>query len=260
MLDISFPRREDSLDVEVSASGYTKEMQADDELLHPVGPDDIETEEGSEFLLYDEEVSEKAKVDGSENQSERNSVDESVDCCGRLSGDLKQIKEDDVSEETANAHSFDMIEFSRALEEMKGQAVENNSVTHFSGEKHSTENDTRQDGKRGQGGSPTGSEEDEDERPHLTVLSSLNKEFRSFRYRFLWIDFFTLIWRPVLSLILVTVFFQITWQLYSELAFMCKMKADNPFVKIPISLHNRPHARQHIDSILSSLYKLITFK
>lgn len=45
----SFPRREDSLDVEVSASGYTKEMQADDELLHPVGPDDknIETEEGS---------------------------------------------------------------------------------------------------------------------------------------------------------------------------------------------------------------------
>nr|6FDN_A Chain A, Serine/threonine-protein kinase RIO2 [Homo sapiens]6FDN_B Chain B, Serine/threonine-protein kinase RIO2 [Homo sapiens] len=30
-------RREDTLDVEVSASGYTKEMQADDELLHPLG-------------------------------------------------------------------------------------------------------------------------------------------------------------------------------------------------------------------------------
>lgn len=235
MLDISFPRREDSLDVEVSASGYTKEMQADDELLYPVGPDDIETEEGSEFLLSDEEVSEKAKVDGSENHSERNSVDESVDCCGRLSGDLKQIKEDDVSEEAADAHDFDMIEFSRALEEMSGQAVESSSVTHFSGEKHSTENDTRQGGKRGQGGRPAGPEEGEGERPHPTVLSSLNKEFRPFRYRFLWIDFFTLIWRPVLSLILVTVFFQITWQLYSELAFMCKMKAITLLLKFQLA-------------------------
>ncbi|XP_008142741.1 serine/threonine-protein kinase RIO2 isoform X1 [Eptesicus fuscus] len=174
-------RREDSLDVEVSASGYTKEMQADDELLHPIGPDDIETEEGSEFSFSDEEVSEQAKVYRSENQSERNSVDESVDCCGRLSGDLEQIKEGDVSEESADAHNFDMTEFNQALEEIKGQVVENNSVTHFSGEKNNTENDTRQDAKRGQGGSPTGSEEYEDECPHLIALSSLNKEFRPFR-------------------------------------------------------------------------------
>ncbi|KAK1345101.1 hypothetical protein QTO34_013807 [Cnephaeus nilssonii] len=174
-------RREDSLDVEVSASGYTKEMQADDELLHPVGPDDNETEEGSEFSFSDEEVSEQAKVYRSENQSERKSVDESVDCCGRLSGDLEQIKEGDVSEESADAHNFDMTEFNQALEEIKGQVVENNSVTHFSGEKNNTENDTRQDAKRGQGGSPTGSEEYEDECPHLIALSSLNKEFRPFR-------------------------------------------------------------------------------
>lgn len=190
MLDISFTRREDSLDVEVSASGYTKEMQADDELLHPVGPADIETEEGSELSFSDEELSEHAKVYRSENQRERNSADESGDCCGRLPGDLEQIKEDDVSEESADAHDFDMTEFNQALEEVKGQVVENNSVTHFSGEKNNTENDTRQDGKRGQGGSPTGSEEYEDECPHLIALSSLNKEFRPFRYRFLMIDFF----------------------------------------------------------------------
>ncbi|CAK6444403.1 unnamed protein product [Pipistrellus nathusii] len=174
-------RREDSLDVEVSASGYTKEMQADDELLHPVGPADIETEEGSELSFSDEELSEHAKVYRSENQRERNSADESGDCCGRLPGDLEQIKEDDVSEESADAHDFDMTEFNQALEEVKGQVVENNSVTHFSGEKNNTENDTRQDGKRGQGGSPTGSEEYEDECPHLIALSSLNKEFRPFR-------------------------------------------------------------------------------
>nr|XP_045368469.1 serine/threonine-protein kinase RIO2 isoform X2 [Camelus bactrianus] len=167
-------RREDSLDVEVSASGYTKEMQADDELLHPVGPDDknIETEEESEFSFSDEEVSEKAKDCRSENESGLNTID---DCYCGSSGDLEQIKEDSLSEESANPHSFEMTEFSQALEEVKRQIVENNSITEFSGE---AKNDTRQDG---QGGIPMGSEEDEDECPHLIALSSLNKEFRPFR-------------------------------------------------------------------------------
>lgn len=176
-------RREDSLDVEVSASGYTKEMQADDELLHPVGPDDkdTETEEGSEFSFSDEEVPEKAKVYRSENQSERNSVDESVHCCCSSSGDLEEIKADNLSEESTDAHNFEMTGFNQALEEIKGQVVENKSVTEFSEEKNKTENDMRQDGKTGQGGIPTGSEEDEDECPHLIALSSFNKEFRPFR-------------------------------------------------------------------------------
>lgn len=176
-------RREDSLDVEVSASGYTKEMQADDELLHPVGPDDkyTETEEGSEFSFSDEEVPEKAEVYRSENQSERNSVDESVHCCCSSSGDLEEIKADNLSEESADAHNFEMTGFNQALEEIEGQVVENKSVTEFSEEKNKTENDTRQGGKTGQGGIPTGSEEDEDECPHLFALSSFNKEFRPFR-------------------------------------------------------------------------------
>ena len=183
MLGISFPRREDSLDVEVSASGYTKEMQADAELLHPVGPDDTETEEGSDFSFSDEEVSEKAKVRRSENPGEQNSVEESVDCCCRSPGDLEQVQEDDLSEQSAAAHYFDMTKFSQALEEMKGQVVENNSATEFSGEEDKTENDTRQDGETGRGGNPASSEEYEDECPHLVALSSLNKDFRPFRYR-----------------------------------------------------------------------------
>ncbi|XP_032967064.1 serine/threonine-protein kinase RIO2 isoform X2 [Rhinolophus ferrumequinum] len=176
-------RREDSLDVEVSASGYTKEMQADDELLHPVGPDDkyTETEEGSEFSFSDEEVPEKAKVYRLENQSERNSEDESVHCCCSSSGDLEEIKEDNLSEKSADAHNFEMTGFNQALEEIKGQVVENKSVTEFSEEQNKTENDTRQDGKTGPGGIPTGSEEDEDECPHRIALSSFNKEFRPFR-------------------------------------------------------------------------------
>lgn len=183
MLGISFPRREDSLDVEVSASGYTKEMQADDELLHPVGPDDIETEEGSDFFS-DEEVSEKAKVCRSENPSEQNSADGLVDCCRRSPGNLERVKEDDLSEQSAAAHYFNMTNFSQALEEIKGQFVEDNPATEFSGEENKTENDIRQDGETGQGGNPASSEECEDECPHLVALSSLNKEFRPFRYRF----------------------------------------------------------------------------
>ncbi|XP_045755155.1 serine/threonine-protein kinase RIO2 [Mirounga angustirostris] len=176
-------RREDSLDVEVSASGYTKEMEADSELLHPVGPDDknTETEDRSEFSHSDEEMSEKAKVCSLENQSDRNSTDETADCCCISSGDLEQIKEDDLSEESADAHNFEIPEFIRALEEIEGQDVDNSSVTECSEEKNKTENDTRQDGKAGQGGIPMGSEEYEDACPHLIALSSLNKEIRPFR-------------------------------------------------------------------------------
>nr|KAF6442134.1 RIO kinase 2 [Rousettus aegyptiacus] len=184
-------RREDSLDVEVSASGYTKEMQADDELLHPVGPDDkyTETEEGSEFSFSDEEVSEKAKVCRSENQSEQNSIGESVDLCCRSSGDLEQIKEDNLSKESDDTYNFEMTEFNQAVEELKEQVVENNSAPEFSGEKNKTENDTRQDSKIDQEGISVSSEEYEDECPHLIALSSLNKEFRPFRYRSLLIAF-----------------------------------------------------------------------
>lgn len=175
----------------MSASGYTKEMQADDELLHPVGPDDkyIETDEGSEFSFSDEEVSEKAKFCRSENQSEQNSIGESVDLCCTSSGDLEEIKEDSLSKESNDTYNFEMTEFNQALEELKGQVVENNSAPKFSGEKNKTESDTRQDGKINQGGIPMSSEEYEDECPHLIALSSLNKEFRPFRYRSLLIAF-----------------------------------------------------------------------
>ncbi|XP_052499631.1 serine/threonine-protein kinase RIO2 isoform X2 [Budorcas taxicolor] len=173
-------RREDSLDVEVSASGYTKEMQADDELLHPAGPDDknIETEERSESPFSDEEMSERAKDCRSENESGRNSVGESVGCCCGSLENLEQIKEESLSEDNADAHRFEMTEFSQALEEIGGQVVESSSVTEFPGENSRRERDARQDGETG---ILVGPEEAEDECPHLIALSSLNKEFRPFR-------------------------------------------------------------------------------
>ncbi|XP_039080614.1 serine/threonine-protein kinase RIO2 [Hyaena hyaena] len=176
-------RREDSLDIEVSASGYTKEMQADDELLHPLGPDDKnrETEDESEFLHSDEELSDKAEVRKSKNQSDQNSTDESADYCCISSGDLEQIKEDDLSEKNADAHNFELPEFSQALEEIKGQVIDNSSITECPEETDKIENDTRQNGKTGQRGIPMGCEDCEDACPHLIAMSSVNKEIRSFR-------------------------------------------------------------------------------
>ncbi|XP_036888124.1 serine/threonine-protein kinase RIO2 [Sturnira hondurensis] len=174
-------RREDSLDVEVSASGYTKAMQADDELLHPAGPGDTETEGGSDFSFSDEEVSEKATVCRADSPSEHDFVEGLADCRCRSPGDRGQGRGGGLSQQGAAAHSFSMARLSRALEEVQGPVVGNHSVTEFSGEEDKTGNDTRQDGETGQGGNPAGSDECEDEHPHLVSLSSLNKEFRPFR-------------------------------------------------------------------------------
>ncbi|XP_062040943.1 serine/threonine-protein kinase RIO2-like [Lepus europaeus] len=176
-------RREDSLDVEVSASGYTKEMQVDDKLLHSLGPDDgnSATEQGSDCSLSDEEASEEAKVCRSENESEKSSVDEACGHCRRSPGELERIKEDSLLGEHTGIHVFEITGFRQALEEMKGQVVESNLTTELSGEKNRTENGTWQDGQTGPGGVAAGPEECEDECPDLIALSSLNKEFRPFR-------------------------------------------------------------------------------
>lgn len=104
-------KREESLDVEVSASGYTKEMQADDELLHPAGPGDEpgDTEEDAGPSLSEEEAS--GAEDGREPCSEAASVGPGRGSSG------------DGEEE----HAFTMTELSRALGGMKEQVVESSS-------------------------------------------------------------------------------------------------------------------------------------
>ncbi|XP_006885442.1 PREDICTED: serine/threonine-protein kinase RIO2 [Elephantulus edwardii] len=174
--------RENSLDVEVSASGYTKEMQADDELLHPLGPDDknIETEGGSEFSFSDEEDSLKVKVCEPENESEENTAGESDGGGCGSPGNLSHVKPGGQSEESTGAHGFEMTELNQAIHEIKGQVGENSPVTEFSEDRNRCENDTRQDSPADHGGI-LGSEEYEDECPPLKTLSSLNQEFRLFR-------------------------------------------------------------------------------
>lgn len=161
-------------------------MQEDDELLQPLGPDDknTEREEGSAFSLSEDELSEKAKVCSSEAENKQDTMGDSGCCCSS-SADLEQMK-GDSSEESAPAHSFEMPEFSQPLEEIKGQMVENRCTAKFS-EENRTENDTEQEDQTSQGGTPAGSEEEEDDCPCLVSGSPLNREPRPFRYRLLWI-------------------------------------------------------------------------
>ncbi|XP_028661577.1 serine/threonine-protein kinase RIO2 [Erpetoichthys calabaricus] len=100
-------RREMSLDVEIAASGYTREMQQDDELLHPEGPDE-ECEDG-DF---------KTKEGDSESNSEEESRGESevVSCLSENSCKAFNHMEEDI----------DLTEFKRSLLELEGQSCERN--------------------------------------------------------------------------------------------------------------------------------------
>ncbi|XP_052025400.1 serine/threonine-protein kinase RIO2 [Apodemus sylvaticus] len=196
-------RREDSLDVEVSASGYTKEMQADDDLLHPVGPDDKDTEaeEADDDLLHpvgpddkdteaeeesdssmsgEEMLEEKAKIQRSALDKEPSPAGGAGGTCCCSAAGSKHRKEDSVAEESADVCGFEVTALNQAVAEVERQVLTPRSVTELSEESSRTENDARHDGQPGQS-SPAASEDSEDEPAPLIALSPLNKEFRPFR-------------------------------------------------------------------------------
>ncbi|XP_072453449.1 serine/threonine-protein kinase RIO2 [Notamacropus eugenii] len=182
-------RREDSLDVEIFASGYTKEMQENDELLHPLGPDDesLEIHEGSEYPSSLEELTKKVKTSQLENL--RNLIDKSDnDCKMNPSEDLVQKNIDVLCEDKNSAQCFEMTEFSHSLEEIQEEIVEgkkrscikHSEIIDFHEEENSSENITEED-QMHQGEIATDCQEYEDECPDLVNLSALNKELRPFR-------------------------------------------------------------------------------
>ncbi|XP_044147247.1 serine/threonine-protein kinase RIO2 [Bufo gargarizans] len=168
-------QKECSLDVEIEVSGYTKEMQEDDELLQPTGPDDVE--EGDDETVctppngdYEQDTNtiEDARVLEATDRvhPEGSETIPSSDNCGR---------------------SLDMAEFNKALDELEGGAVEKNDkkTTELSvagedvrdslgNEKLSLDEDV---GSRGS----DELEDYKDECPDLVGLSGANKEYRPFR-------------------------------------------------------------------------------
>ncbi|TDH12693.1 hypothetical protein EPR50_G00049960 [Perca flavescens] len=137
-------RRSYSLDVEVSASGFTKDLERDAALLHPAGPEEEEDdeEEGDDEETTDEEV-EKECVDMEEYK--------------HAMLELEGLKVSD-----SHADIQDKENESEKGEEQKGTATS----TGRSDEDKNLEEEMN---------------EAEDECPELADLSASNKEFKPFR-------------------------------------------------------------------------------
>ncbi|XP_062873719.1 serine/threonine-protein kinase RIO2 [Trichomycterus rosablanca] len=136
-------RKACSLDVEVSASGYTKELQQDDELLHPTGP------EGEEMLSEDEDDMQGAtELDTEEHiniEEYKQAIDELE---GQRIGDNTPLGEENPQEhgESSSFKKNCNENFTDNSEDIDSEELEN-----------------------------------EDECPDLVDISAFNKEFKPFR-------------------------------------------------------------------------------
>ncbi|KAK2911826.1 hypothetical protein QQF64_027677 [Cirrhinus molitorella] len=144
-------RRTCSLDVEISASGYTKELQQDDRLLHPEGPE-------GEGLSEDDEddIPESAEDTHQAASEEAISMEEYKHAMLELEG-LK-ISKDTPTEES----DTEECEGAQCEEEIPSEDIQK-------------ETDIPKDLEKEE------ENEVEDECPDLVDLSAFNKEFRPFR-------------------------------------------------------------------------------
>lgn len=143
-------RRSYSLDIEVSASGFTKDLERDGALLHPAGP---EGEEDDEEEDNDEEATDE------EEEREEDSVDMEEYKHAML--ELEGLKVSDTHADRQDE------------EEEKSEKTEEQKETETApaaGSDEETEKDLEEELK-----------EAEDECPELTDLSAANKEFKPFR-------------------------------------------------------------------------------
>ncbi|GAA6224829.1 serine/threonine-protein kinase RIO2 [Lates japonicus] len=143
-------RRSYSLDVEVSASGFTKDLERDGALLHPAGP---EGEEDDEEEDNDEEATDE------EEEREEDSVDMEEYKHAML--ELEGLKVSDTHADRQDEEE----EKSEKREEQKAT-----ETAPAAGSDEETEKGLEEELK-----------EVEDECPELTDLSAANKEFKPFR-------------------------------------------------------------------------------
>ncbi|XP_055647218.1 serine/threonine-protein kinase RIO2 isoform X2 [Falco peregrinus] len=178
-------RRECSLDREIAASGYTKEMLEDDDLLYPPGSDeDDNTTEISEFVEDAENKLNfftKDKDNYEDFMSEMGYLSESRTC-----DNFMYVNEEaDTTESSENTQRLSMSKLSSALEVVEGQAMlqksgedaESSAIAFFKG-KSITENAAEVKNHTGQE-ECCNDEENEDKCPDLVDLSTLNEKFRS---------------------------------------------------------------------------------
>ncbi|NXK76992.1 RIOK2 kinase, partial [Amazona guildingii] len=179
-------RRECSLDREIAASGYTKEIQEDGELLYPRSSDeDDNTTEASEFV---EDAENKLNFFSKDKENNADFMSEVGDFSGSRTSDyLYNNEETDTTESSENTQRLDMSKLSSALEKVEEQttlwksdeSAESSAVACFKG-KSETENAAEVKSKTGERGC-SDDKEDEDKCPNLVDLSTLNEKFRHYR-------------------------------------------------------------------------------
>ncbi|XP_021236877.1 serine/threonine-protein kinase RIO2 [Numida meleagris] len=177
-------RRETSLDIEIAASGYTKEMQEDDELLHPSGShEDDYTAEVSEF----EEFTESNLKFFRSNQEDNAEFIHEEDSESRTSEDAVYHSEvADATESSENLQRLSMAELSSALDEVERQPIHCKcsedpescaAVISQCGRmlEDTSENQTTQ------GEHCIDKDNEDDECPDLIDLSALNRKLKPYR-------------------------------------------------------------------------------
>ncbi|NXV76750.1 RIOK2 kinase, partial [Atlantisia rogersi] len=178
-------RRECSLDREIAASGYIKEMQEDGELYYLPGSDNENTSEVSEF------------VEDAENMLNLLSKDENNADCMYEVDDISESRtfndfmysdeEADTAESNEDTQRLNMSKLSSALEEVEGQAVlwkpgeegESSAVPVSEG-KSISENAAEVENQTDQKGC-CNDRKNEDKCPDLVDLATLNEQFRHYR-------------------------------------------------------------------------------
>ncbi|XP_051473155.1 serine/threonine-protein kinase RIO2 isoform X1 [Apus apus] len=177
-------RRECCLDREIAASGYTKEMQEDGELLYPPGSDeDDNTTEVAEFV----EDAESTLSFLTDKENNANFMCEVGSFSERKpSEDFTSSNEEAViTESSENTERLDVSKLSSALQEAEGQAVlwksgeegaESSELAFFEG-RSTTENTAEVKNQTWQE-EHCSDKEIEEKCPDLVDLSSLNKKFR----------------------------------------------------------------------------------
>ncbi|NWX47212.1 RIOK2 kinase, partial [Steatornis caripensis] len=179
-------RRECSLDREVAASGYMKELQEDDELLYLPGSDeDDNTIDISEFVENAENKLNFFSKDKENNADFTYKEDDFSE--SRTSNDFRYSNEEaDITESSESTQRLNMSELSSALEEVQGQAMlwksgedtENSAIAFIEG-KSITENAAEVKNQSSQGGCCD--DENGDKCPDLVDLSTYNEKFRHYR-------------------------------------------------------------------------------
>ncbi|NWS14936.1 RIOK2 kinase, partial [Pachyramphus minor] len=180
-------RRECSLDKEIAASGYAKEIQEDDDLLYPPGSDkDDNTTVVLELVGDAENELNFFSKHGKNNEDFMYQVRDFSESRTSDNAMCSSEEEADTAENRENTQRLSMAELSSALERAGGQAMlwkcsedaESSAITSFKG-KSINKNAAEVEDQRGQRGSCK-DKENEDECPELVDSSALNEEFRHY--------------------------------------------------------------------------------